>query len=73
MTVTLSQQEVFQALKSVFGYPEHSTMEVTVGRGANPTKFTIEIPAFTQATSAVLEPEVDVSTPTQPGLFDKVD
>jgi hypothetical protein len=49
MTITLTQEEVLEALKSVFGYPAYSTMEVIAGRkGVNSTRFIIDIPALTR-------------------------
>lgn len=70
MTVTLNEQEVFEALKSVFGYPAHSTLKVTVGRGANPTNFVIDIPAFTQTQETEVNSAIQPAI-VQPCLFDK--
>lgn len=46
MIIELNESEVLNALKSQFGFPSHATLNVTVGRKDNGSKFVVDIPTI---------------------------
>ena len=69
MIIELTEEEVLESLKTSFGFPPHATMKVTVGRGANSSKFTVDIPAIKNVESEMVAEEPVINS----SLFESVE